>query len=40
MEPETSLSFIKESNISKSAKIMDVGGGDSFLVDNLLALRV
>ena len=36
--PETSLSFFKESNISKSAKIIDVGGGDSFLVDNLLKL--
>ena len=36
--PETSLLFIKESNISKSAKIIDIGGGDSFLVDNLLKL--
>ncbi len=36
--PETSLSFFKESNISKSAKIIDIGGGDSFLVDNLLKL--
>jgi len=36
--PETSLSLIKESNISKSAKIIDVGGGDSFLVDHLLKL--
>jgi ubiquinone/menaquinone biosynthesis C-methylase UbiE len=36
--PETSLSFFKESNISKSAKIIDIGGGDSFLVDNLLRL--
>lgn len=24
--------------ISKSAKIIDIGGGDSFLVDHLLAL--
>tara|TARA_R110002051_G_scaffold18367_2_gene53105 strand:- start:266 stop:877 length:612 start_codon:yes stop_codon:yes gene_type:complete len=38
VEPETSLSFFKESNISKSAKIIDIGGGDSFLVDNLLRL--
>ena len=36
--PETSLSFFKDSNISKSAKIIDIGGGDSFLVDNLLKL--
>uniref|UniRef100_UPI0030C81B36 class I SAM-dependent methyltransferase n=1 Tax=Yeosuana marina TaxID=1565536 RepID=UPI0030C81B36 len=36
--PETSLSFFKESNISKSAKIIDIGGGDSFLVDHLLKL--
>jgi len=36
--PETSLSFFKESNIPKSAKIIDIGGGDSFLVDNLLKL--
>lgn len=36
--PETSLSFFKESNISKSAKIIDVGGGDSFLADHLLTL--
>jgi hypothetical protein len=33
---ETSLSFFKESNISKSAKIIYIGGGDSFLEDNLL----
>lgn len=36
--PETSLSFFKESNISKSAKIIDIGGGDSFLADHLLKL--
>lgn len=34
--PETSLSFFKQFNIPKSAKIIDVGGGDSFLVDHLL----
>lgn len=34
--PETSLSLIEEYNIPKSAKIIDIGGGDSFLVDNLL----
>lgn len=34
--PETSLQFIDEFNLSKTAKIIDVGGGDSFLVDHLL----
>lgn len=37
-KPETSLKFIKSLNISKSASIIDIGGGDSFLVDNLLNL--
>jgi ubiquinone/menaquinone biosynthesis C-methylase UbiE len=37
--PETSLSFFKELNIPTSAKIIDIGGGDSFLVDNLLGLN-
>jgi len=36
--PETSLSFIKELNIPKTASIIDIGGGDSFLIDNLLNL--
>lgn len=36
--PETSLSFIKEFNIPLGAKIIDVGGGDSMLVDHLLDL--
>lgn len=36
--PETSLNFIKELKIPKSASIIDVGGGDSFLIDNLLEL--
>jgi len=36
--PETSLKFIEELNIPKTASIMDIGGGDSFLVDNLLQL--
>lgn len=36
--PETSLSFFKQFNIPTTAKIIDVGGGDSFLVDNLLDL--
>lgn len=36
--PETSLNFIKEAGLPKDAKIIDIGGGDSFLVDNLLEL--
>ena len=36
--PTTSLDFIKELNIAKTAKIIDIGGGDSFLVDHLLDL--
>lgn len=35
-KPEVSLELIKNSGISKSAKIIDVGGGDSKLVDHLL----
>lgn len=34
--PETSLSFFEQFNIHKRAKIIDIGGGDSLLVDNLL----
>jgi 2-polyprenyl-3-methyl-5-hydroxy-6-metoxy-1,4-benzoquinol methylase len=34
--PETSLGFLSESNLPATAKIIDIGGGDSFLVDNLL----
>lgn len=37
-KPETSLNFFKEFNISKEAKIIDIGGGDSLLVDHLLDL--
>ncbi len=36
--PETSLEFLKQFNVAKNAKIIDIGGGDSFLVDHLLAL--
>ena len=36
-KPETSLAFFKKFKISKTAKIIDVGGGDSFLVDHLVA---
>ena len=35
--PKTSLDFIRKTNLSKSAKIIDIGGGDSKLVDYLLA---
>lgn len=34
--PKTSLDSIRETKISKSAKIIDIGGGDSKLVDYLL----
>lgn len=34
--PETSLEFIHETNLPKHARIIDVGGGDSLLVDHLL----
>lgn len=36
--PTTSLDFSRQLNISKTDKIIDVGGGDSFLVDHLLDL--
>ncbi|WP_289053978.1 class I SAM-dependent methyltransferase [Carboxylicivirga marina] len=36
--PETSLNFLKQFNVSLSASIIDIGGGDSFLVDHLLDL--
>ncbi len=36
--PTTSLKFLTEYNIPTSAKIIDIGGGDSFLADHLLDL--
>ncbi|PZD79344.1 trans-aconitate 2-methyltransferase [Mesonia sp. K7] len=36
--PQTSLDFILESKPPKTTKIIDVGAGDSFLVDHLLEL--
>jgi ubiquinone/menaquinone biosynthesis C-methylase UbiE len=36
--PTTSLEFFKQFSIAKTAKIIDVGGGDSFLVDHLLEM--
>ncbi|WP_426483190.1 class I SAM-dependent methyltransferase [Chryseobacterium sp. R2ACT005] len=35
-KPQTSLTFIKSSGLGKDAKIIDIGGGDSNLVDFLL----
>ena len=37
-KPETSLDFIKQFNVPTTAKVIDIGGGDSFLVDYLLDL--
>ncbi len=36
--PETSLDFVKQCKVPTTAKVIDIGGGDSFLVDNLLDL--
>ncbi len=36
--PSTSLDFVNEIKLSKTAKIIDIGGGDSLLVDHLLDL--
>ena len=36
--PETSLDFFKQFEVPKTAKIIDIVGGDSFLVDYLLDL--
>jgi len=37
-EPTTSLALIQKNTQSKDDAIIDIGGGDSFLVDNLLKL--
>jgi trans-aconitate methyltransferase len=34
--PSTSLDMVGQINLSKSAKIIDIGGGDSYFVDHLL----
>ena len=34
--PQTSLDFFKQFHVPKTAKVIDIGGGDSFLVDYLL----
>ena len=36
LTPETSLDFIKQFEMPTKAKIIDIGGGDSFLVDHLV----
>ena len=36
--PETSLDFFKLFDMPPTAKVIDIGGGDSFLVDHLLDL--
>lgn len=37
-KPETSIDFFIKNNIPKNAKIIDIGGGDSYLIDNLLQM--
>lgn len=37
-KPEISLNFFREVNLPLNAKIIDIGGGDSFLVDHLINL--
>lgn len=36
--PETSLQLFEDNKISKNAKIIEIGGGDSYLIDFLLDL--
>ncbi len=36
--PETSINYINDTQVAKDAEIIDIGGGDSFLSDNLLSL--
>ena len=36
--PQTSLDFFKNNAIPKDARIIDIGGGDSYLIDNLLEM--
>ncbi len=37
-KPETSLQLIQSCQLKKDAKIIDIGGGDSYLIDNLIDL--
>ena len=36
--PEQSLDFVQQLALPKTAAIIDIGGGDSFLVDHLLQI--
>ena len=36
--PEESLQFFQQLDIVKTASVIDIGGGDSFLVDHLLEM--
>ncbi len=36
-KPSTSLAFVQQFKLKKTDKIIDIGGGDSFFVDHLLA---
>lgn len=37
-EPQTSIQLIQACKVPKDAKIIDIGGGDSYLIDSLLEL--
>ena len=37
-KPQTSINFFIKNAIPKDAKVIDIGGGDSYLIDNLLEL--
>lgn len=37
-KPQTSINFFIDNNIPQNAKIIDIGGGDSYLIDSLLEL--
>jgi SAM-dependent methyltransferase len=38
LKPQTSINFFLDNGIQKDARIIDIGGGDSYLIDNLLEL--
>jgi SAM-dependent methyltransferase len=37
-EPKSSIQLIQSCNVAKDAKIIDIGGGDSYLIDSLIDL--
>ncbi|WP_333809193.1 class I SAM-dependent methyltransferase [Flavobacterium sp.] len=37
-QPQTSIQLIQACKVAKDAKIIDIGGGDSYLIDSLLEL--